>query len=659
MFSKTKWVFFLLSHFFASFALASSWQGFAILGDGKLCGAYSDDHRVTSLTKQQGLHNLYFQDFRASYVSSTFYALLDKAGQPIPNRPLDGSVVLDKRGFVIPTAKPTNALPDAVGSLNFFAIFTRSILADGTIKRLSAFCHPDDAIIFELSEETDGKTAATRQFQIKLATEPQAARTVTFQGAYAKSGILFARWSNNAMLGVAVLSSASSASISTAGNATAGNMMVTIRDRTRPNAPPLRVALIVGVSEIDIAQKNVSLRKKRDVALDAEEYWNNWLNEGKLPLSAPPEFLEMFKRNLYAVKAATLGGQVPADLSGQYLAGGMPQLYPRDAMMVARVFLLTRHYAEARAIIRFWASPSIPRKNENEWYAKYDAFLRPTDEGAGLKADEPQWDANGYLIRLVDEYRLRRKEREYLVDKDFIYRFADFIASNLDQSGLLYELGRREWRGYLALTNMVDAAALRTAASVADEFADYERAQRYRETAGRIDNALAMLFDSTRNVYVNLRLFGPRLKSLSSLPQIRFWDASINFSVVWGYPNHRALAQSNEFFLQYGRGEQGGLRYLEKLDVSGDIGYAPEYSDVFLNITAAAAQYHVINHKMETARKMLDWLKDHRNVYGLVPERLSVDGATVGAASPHFWSAAETVAAIWSVFATVQEASSD
>ena len=53
-------------------------------------------------------------------------------------------------------------------------------------------------------------------------------------------------------------------------------------------------------------------------------------------------YLEAYKRNLYCVKAASLNGQIPADITGQFVTNNMPQLYPRDAMMCARVLLLNR-----------------------------------------------------------------------------------------------------------------------------------------------------------------------------------------------------------------------------------------------------------------------------------------------------------------------------
>lgn len=91
------------------------------------------------------------------------------------------------------------------------------------------------------------------------------------------------------------------------------------------------------------------------------------------------QYLEAYKRNLYCVKSADLNGQLPADITGQFVTNNMPQLYPRDAMMCARVLLLTGHAEEAKQIIEFWAKPDIPMKSPGEWHARYDAHGKAVD----------------------------------------------------------------------------------------------------------------------------------------------------------------------------------------------------------------------------------------------------------------------------------------
>jgi GH15 family glucan-1,4-alpha-glucosidase len=198
--------------------------------------------------------------------------------------------------------------------------------------------------------------------------------------------------------------------------------------------------------------------------------------------------LEAYRRNLYAARAACLDGQIPADITGQFRTHNMPQLYPRDALMCARTFLLTGHLEEARQVMAFWARPEIPRKTPGEWYARYDARGQAVDAGSGARYDEPEWDANGYLIQLAAGYHDRTGE--WPVDTSTLFRLADFLVEHIDDNGLLFEGGIVEWSGYLPATNMTAAAALRTASHMATGLGDDVRAERYAKAAERIGSMI-------------------------------------------------------------------------------------------------------------------------------------------------------------------------
>src|SRR5581483_9671550 len=204
--------------------------------------------------------------------------------------------------------------------------------------------------------------------------------------------------------------------------------------------------------------------RTKDLQATAAAYWEAWINRGVLPnLAHDPTaaaLLEAYKRNLYCVKAANLNGQIPADITGQFVTNNMPQLYPRDAMMCARVLLLTGHAEEAKQVIEFWANPKIPMKTPGEWYARYDAHGAAVDGGSGARFDEPEWDANGYFIYLVSKYH--DMHRVWLVDRSLLYKLADFLVAHIGRNGLLKEGGIVEWTGYLPATNMICAAALKT-----------------------------------------------------------------------------------------------------------------------------------------------------------------------------------------------------
>jgi GH15 family glucan-1,4-alpha-glucosidase len=131
--------------------------------------------------------------------------------------------------------------------------------------------------------------------------------------------------------------------------------------------------LIPAVSRAEALSKVKLFQRKDDIEAAAGSYWNSWMAAGQLPAfkdndAQAVKYLEAYKRNLFCVKSANLNGQIPADITGQFVTNGMPQIYPRDALMCARVLLLTGHAEEAKQLIEFWARPQVPMKTPGEWY---------------------------------------------------------------------------------------------------------------------------------------------------------------------------------------------------------------------------------------------------------------------------------------------------
>lgn len=298
------------------------------------------------------------------------------------------------------------------------------------------------------------------------------------------------------------------------------------------------------------------------------------MSDGVLPVfkhhdPRAEEYLEAYRRNIYCVKAANLNGQIPADITGQFVTNNMPQLYPRDAMMCARVLLMTGHLEEARQVIEFWANPKIPMKTVGEWYARYDANAKPVDAGSGARFDEPEWDANGYYIYLLTEYH--RLKGVWLANPKLIYELADFLVAHLSPNGLLREGGIVEWTGYLPATNMICSAALQNAAKIAREFGNEAKATAYSAAAQKISAALPEMFDSTRQTYADVRFTskkGPNGESLADQmgDKTYLWDTTANVGLLWGYPDHRAIQLSNAFYEKNTVKLNGGMQYFDTPD---------------------------------------------------------------------------------------------
>ncbi|MBC8045014.1 MAG: hypothetical protein IAF08_16365 [Rhizobacter sp.] len=584
------------------------WKGAAVLGNGEVCAVYSDDARFPASTRG-GLQHFYYKDFATDYVASTFFT-------PV-------------------SAEQTPVKIDSLGMENFFTATTHRTRG-GAAEVLRAFAHPGGAVVLSLQ----GFTQDFVRFEAALRKTIRTDRITTLTSLRQENNIALATWSNGTTLAIAALRRAE----------------IKLIDSVVSVVLPMKsgdefsVVIAAASSEEAAIELVRSLKRERNVFISASEYWEQWIAKGIVPVFqdsiSSGIYLEAYKRNLYAAKAALLGGGVPADLTGQFVTSAMPQLYPRDAMMCARIFLLTGHAEEAEGIILFWKARSLPVKSKGEWFARYDARLKAVDAGSGARFDEPAWDANGYYLQLIWQYY--KAAQVWLAEPQVVYDLADFLVSHLDKNGLLYDGGAAGWSGYLPATNMTCAAALKNASGMATAFGDAKRSAAYLAASEKISGSLNQMFDFKKQTYADVR-YAPRKTAdnrsvnTSGGELFYLWNTSANFGVLWGYPAHSQIQLTNLFYQTEPLKQQGGLQYF---DMQGG-----EFSiygrDVFFCTTAAAAEYHSLYGNKATAKQHIDWMLRNANVYGLMPERILLDQSGCSLASPHLWSCAEFAAALF------------
>ena len=593
------------------------WKGNAILGNGNLCAVYSDDPRIEAISKGKGIQHLYYQNYTGDYVSSAFFNLYDTNGN-------------------ILTGKSSTGLKD------FFSTLTETQLNNNVTEDVTCFAHPGDAVVMTLTAE--GRFKDYKQsFNLYLRKNIITDRTTTLTSLKKENNYAVAQWSSNTVLIAACMEPGSSIELK--------DSIITISGKVQPGEK-INVLIIPAESLPEAENKLALLKKINNLYASASKYWVDWIRNGKLPefkndFKDKNVYLNFYKRTLYSVKAADLNGQIPADITGQFLTNSMPQLYPRDAMMCARIFLMTGHPDEAKQIINFWTSREIPLKSKGEFYARYDAYAKAVDAGSGARYNEPEWDANGYLIQLLNEYH--DKTKIWLADKNFIYEIADFLVRSIDNSGLLYEGGIIEWTGYLPATNMTCSAALKTASKIANEFGDVKKASEYLNASNTITASLYKTYDKKRNSYVDLRFHGVKAADNSSISAptndtLYLWDTSINFGIIWGYPDNIEMKNSNDFILKNTVILNGGVQYFESQDNGGLSDYG---SCAFFFTTAASAEYQSLYGNKETAKKEIDWMIKNSNVYSLMPERIYSNGSDCSEASPLSWCNAEFAASVY------------
>lgn len=599
---------------------ASKWKGNAILGNGNLCAVYSDNGQIIEQTQTAGIQHLYFGNYTVDYVNGAYFQVLDQ-----DNNSYENEIVADET---------------TLGMKNFCTTQSIYTYTNGIKTETNCMVNAADAVIMTFTPKASFPDNFSQEFLLSLRKKFVSSQTTSLTKLSVDGNMAVAQWSNGTVMVVAPHK--------TGQTITAKDSTISISGKVKLNE---QVEIIMAfATDIKVAKANLKqLQSERLLFESTFDYWDKWLNSGKLPAFAQTDkqlelYTDLYNRNLYAAKSACINGMLPADMTGQFVTNNLPQLYPRDAMMVARVFILTGHFAEASQIIKYWASASIPKKSKGEFYARYDAYGKAVDAGTGAKFNEPEWDASGYFIQLNNMYF--RQKAEWLVSKEVIYEHADFLANSLNDFGLLFEGGIVEWTGYLPSTNMICAAALKTANDIAKTNTDKANADKYKAAYRGIQSNLTKLYDKSRNTYCAMRFSGEKDGNVSKTEQtgdtLFLWDTSTLFGALWGYNDHRELKSSYQFYKEHGTND-GGIRYFE---APGENGLSAYGMDVFFFTTAAAAQYQALISERNGAQRHLNWLVRNSNTYGLMLERIMADNITCSDASPLSWCCAEFVAAV-------------
>jgi hypothetical protein len=575
-----------------------NWKGSAILGNGNVCAVYSDDERFS----KSGIQHFYYKNYTADYISSSSCDIL------LENR----SILKGEK---------------SIGMENFYTTSTK-IKSGSNHFEIQANSFPELGVVLSLIR-TEGLKNSTYEYKINFRKEIQTDQIIELESFNIFRNFTSIKWNNDVFLIIGVTDTSSILSFT--------DSILTCKGKLHSDT----LQILISASDDRLDEISNSLTASEIYS----DYWEKWINSGAVPNLENQQYLDYYKRNLYAVKASNLHGMIPADITGQFVTNNMPQLYPRDAMMIARVFIKTGHLDEAKQIIDFWANQKIPRKSKGEWFARYDAYGNAVDAGSGARYDEPEWDANSYFIRLADMYY--KKTGTWLVDSLQIYETSDFLVNNLDKNNLLFEGGIIEWSGYLPSTNMTAAAALKTASEMAQNFGNVNKSKLYANASQNIAKSLNFMFDKTRNTYTDVRFAGKKTKENDSMQYtsgdtLYLWDTSANFGILWGYPDHNEMKETNKFYSSNTVKHHGGLQYFD----APDPGLAAYGNDMFFFTTAARAQYLAMNNNITESENHINWMINNSNSYGLMPERIYLNNQDCSDASPLSWCCAEFGAAL-------------
>ncbi len=578
--------------------------GYAVLGNGTISAVYSDDDGSGD---PPGVFHLYRGDFATDLL---------ELGQTLVGQ--EGTRVSER----------------AVGMDPFFAAYTEVPLPDGAKLAWRSFVAEQDALVIQGAlwspEDSDSMANVAPLVQLREQVHMDGGLEWSELGRDEHSGALWAELSDGTALAVAASDFDSSWQVGTVtADPVGGGLTDSIGEglqlalagtlRSKPGQQiPFRWVIALGDDRDDALDNAQALLDARDPLADAAEHWSGWAPEAL----CSGERCDSAAANLYAARASSLAGAVPADLTGQFVTDNRPQLYPRDALMVARVFEHVGHSDEAWEIVRYWLDSAIEQPQPGEWYARYDALGRGVDGGSGAEYDVPEWDSNGYLASLVERLgpdALGEDERAELLDG------LDFLVDMQDADGLWTEGGIIEWEGRLPATTMSNWAGLDAGARIAEGWGEHTRAESYRAAAGYLRGGLLELL-----VWDGVYLADEREDGLH-------YDTSLLFGPAWGFPADPVLDATWSWIMDNARTHGGGVRYFEGM------GYG---QDLFGFTTSATAQHATTLGETWDAGALLDWMAAFSNRYGLFPERVYADGSGAAEASPLSWCAAETAMGI-------------
>ncbi len=350
----------------------------------------------------------------------------------------------------------------------------------------------------------------------------------------------------------------------------------------------------------------------------AINYWENFISKGnKIDLKGN---IHQERINRIAIKSAMIGGFVPADLTGHYYSDGMPSYYARDSMMVARAFLLSGHYLEAKEIILYLKKRV--KKVSGEFYQRYNGLGIPS-EGANNNVHH-QLDSIGYFVRNIRDYYI--KTGELLVKESEIISLMNVLLNSKIKNGLVGpEGGVNEGvfgPAYITSSNMFIYGGVESAMELLQDHNIVKELVVMNEKILEGVESTFIKGEGYKYGYVNYH---------NDL--IKKYDTPQYFGLLYGFKDTDNMRRTHEFLVKNAAFFEDGIGYSEQ-----EYHHGP-----WLFNTGACAQYAYCIGDEITYLKKVNWMSNHGNDYGLMPEAISGDDEKLSYINPLIWACAEYV----------------
>lgn len=383
------------------------------------------------------------------------------------------------------------------------------------------------------------------------------------------------------------------------------------------------------------------LRTEQDTFSITLSYWKNWLDSGIRPEFSTKQAQSYYEANLISIKAVNLNGAIPADLTGQFVSEKSSLFAPRDSMMTARAFLLAEHIEEAVQILNYWNQVSL--NQDGFFYAWYADIGRVESKGTGATYDTPEYDSNGYYTTLMSE--LFERTGKWYGNYEKMSALLDFLCAHQTEEGILEpEGGVIEEVGKLPGTNMNCSAALKDGAVICALCGENKKSEKYYNAGRRMEKGVSVLYDEKENYFFDIR-HPYKIERHCLTGQAKIWNTSMLIGILWGFPDSNEIQSTNKWYLKNCEKLGGGIQYSRNRFLNGSLFNYLE--DLFLIFTGSSAQYQALYGKSEDYQRQINWMMNHSNIYGLMPERILMpDGKKACQASPLSWASAEFISAL-------------
>lgn len=393
--------------------------------------------------------------------------------------------------------------------------------------------------------------------------------------------------------------------------------------RLHPNeSSSYRWSIVVGKSHENVLNHLSEVNFNTGLS-NITDYWKTWLSQAKSALTYPDETKTM----LVSLKAANLNGLLPADLTGHYFANGKVTFYVRDALMGSRAFLYAGFTKEFEQIITFLLA--CPVKENGEFYQRYTAEKQP-DEGANNNVFS-QIDTIGYFTRVIADYW--ELSGKLLIDFKIFTQLIS-VLHTVQRKNKLFgpEGGVNEGvygPAFIVSTNMFIVGGVLGAIRIAKHLGHLTQAKDWQDMVDETIQGIESAF--LKEGYYAYGYVDYHDEILHKYDTPQFLSASLGYPITdHTKVNYTTLLKSASFF-------EHGIGYSEQ-----EYHHGP-----WLFNTCAAAEVAYLLKEEAQYRKIMDWVIDHRNDYGLLPEAIDATNESRAFINPLMWANAEFITAAY------------